>query len=159
MTDPTPKHANATSEGVAAQVSPQGDAITPRNFLPCIWMAAWVLGVAPILLGYGYWKHQETGMMAAALAGLVCLFAAEASLLSVIMTRNPQHKIHAVLVGIFFRTGIPLVFGMFMHFAGGPLVDAGLFGMILIYYLLTLALETIFAVQVVAQSSSYKKAV
>ena len=130
-----------------------------RDFLPCLWMLLGVLGVFPLFAAYGYTRFEINGIFAAATAASVVLLAMEAALLLTILFRDSEMKIQSVLLGMFFRAGIPLVFGMLMHKAGGPLAEAGLFGMILVYYLLTLAVETILAVQLVSQTSTFKKAV
>ncbi|MEW4454216.1 hypothetical protein AB1L30_16200 [Bremerella sp. JC817] len=130
-----------------------------QDFLPCLWMLLGVVGVFPLFAAYGYTKYQLDGVFAAVTAASVVLLAMEAALLLTILFRSSEMKIQSVLLGMFFRAGIPLVFGMLMHKAGGPLAEAGLFGMILVYYLLTLAVETILAVQLVSQTSTYKKAV
>ncbi|MGE9294823.1 MAG: hypothetical protein ACQKBV_00835 [Puniceicoccales bacterium] len=130
-----------------------------QDFLPCLWMLLGVLGVFPLFAAYGYTRFEINGIFAAATAASVVLLAMEAALLLTILFRDSEMKIQSVLLGMFFRAGIPLVFGMLMHKAGGPLAEAGLFGMILVYYLLTLAVETILAVQLVSQTSTFKKAV
>lgn len=122
-------------------------------------MLVFVLLAFPLFATYGYTRFEWHGVLAAATAGFVCLVATEAALLLTILFRDTDLKIHSVLLGTFFRTGIPLVFGMLLHNAGGPLAESGLFGMILVYYLLTLAVETILAVQLVSKTSTYKKAV
>lgn len=113
----------------------------------------------PLFATYGFVRFEWSGILAAATAAVVCLVGAEAALLITIWFRDTEMKIPSVLLGTIFRTGIPLVFGMLAYYAGGPLAEAGLFGMILVYYLLTLAVETILAVQLVSKTSTYKKAV
>lgn len=130
-----------------------------RDFLPCLWMLLGVLGVFPFFAAYGYTRFELHGVFAAITAASVVLFAMEAAILTAIFLKNTELRVQSVLLGMFFRAGIPLVFGMLMHKAGGPLAEAGLFGMILVYYLLTLVVETILAVQLVSQTSTIKKAV
>jgi hypothetical protein len=48
---------------------------------------------------------------------------------------------------MFLKTGIPLFIGMSLDKAGGPVAEAGLFGMILVYYLITLLVWLVLAVQ------------
>ncbi len=132
---------------------------TWRTYLPCVWLALVVVAAFPVLAIYGYMQYEFAGLLAAISAGLVCLLGSEIALLLTIWSYGSDQKIQSVLLGIFFRTGIPLVFGMLTYMTGGPLAEAGLFGMILVYYLLTLAVETILAVHLVSQTSSYKKAV
>ncbi|WP_147274401.1 hypothetical protein [Bremerella cremea] len=131
---------------------------TAHDFWPCLWMLLGVMGVFPLFAAYGYTRYELLGVFSAATAATVVLLGMEAALVLTILFRESDFKIPSVLLGMFFRTGIPLVFGMLMHTAGGPLAEAGLFGMILVYYLLTLAVETVLAVQLVSQTSIFKKA-
>jgi len=130
-----------------------------RDFLPCLWMLLGVLGVFPLFAAYGYTRFEIDGIFAAITAASVVLVAMEAAILTAIFLRDTELRVQSVLLGMFFRAGIPLSFGMLMHKAGGPLAEAGLFGMILVYYLLTLVVETVLAVQLVSQTSTIKKAV
>jgi len=136
-----------------------GSGLMWRDWIPCLLMLLAVVVAWPFFAIYGYVNFQINGILAATLAAGICWIATEISLLLVIMTRDPQKKLHSLLAGIFFRTGIPLVLGMFLHRAGGPLAEAGLFGMILVYYLLTLAVETMLAVKIVHQTTTSKKAI
>ncbi|PQO34702.1 hypothetical protein DTL21_14460 [Bremerella cremea] len=143
-----------------ANTSEESDArkVVAHDFLPCLWMLLGILGVFPLFAAYGYTRYELVGVFSAATAATVVLIGMEAALVLTIMFRDTDFKIPSVLLGTFFRTGIPLVFGMLMHTAGGPLAEAGLFGMILVYYLLTLGVETVLAVQLVSQTSIFKKA-
>src|SRR5690606_20730089 len=134
----TPKANTSTNSNV-----PQ---VAARDFWPCLWMLLGVLGVFPLFAAYGYNRYELNGVFSAATAASVVLLGMEGALVLTILFRETDFKIPSVLLGMFFRTGIPLVFGMLMHTAGGPLAEAGLFGMILVYYLLTLVVETVLAV-------------
>ncbi|PQO42740.1 hypothetical protein [Blastopirellula marina] len=147
----TTPNANTSTKSEAPKVA-------AHDFWPCLWMLLGVLGVFPLFAAYGYNRYELHGVFSAATAATVVLLGMEAALVLTILFRDSDFKIPSVLLGTFFRTGIPLVFGMLMHTAGGPLAEAGLFGMILVYYLLTLAVETVLAVQLVSQTSIFKKA-
>ena len=49
-----------------------------------------------------------------------------------------------------FRMGLPLVVGVILDRRGGPLSEAGVFGMIVAFYFVTLIVETWLAVRLVA---------
>ena len=147
-----------TTPNANTSVHSDSPKVTPHDFWPCLWMLLGVLGVFPLFAAYGYTRFELLGVFSAATAATVVLLGMEVALVLTILFRETDFKIPSVLLGTFFRTGIPLVFGMLMHTAGGPLAEAGLFGMILVYYLLTLAVETILAVQLVSQTSIFKKA-
>lgn len=128
------------------------------DFKPCLWVLLGVLAVFPLFAAYGYTRFEIHGIISAATAATVVLLGMESALVVVILFRDTEYKIHSVLAGIFLQSGIPLVFGLLMHEAGGPLAEAGIIGMILVYYLLALIAKTILAVQLVSQTSIYKKA-
>jgi hypothetical protein len=46
-----------------------------------------------------------------------------------------------------FRMGLPLVAGLALDGAGGPLASAGVFAMVLVFYMLALAVETPLSLQ------------
>jgi hypothetical protein len=50
------------------------------------------------------------------------------------------------------RTGLPLVAGVVLHRRGGELASAGVFAMILGYYLVILVAETLLAIRVTGGS-------
>ncbi|MBI1247454.1 hypothetical protein GC197_06350 [bacterium] len=130
-----------------------------QDFLPCLWMLLAIVGVYPFFAIYGYAFYQVNGVLSAALAAAVVLLAMQAALLVSILFRNSDQRVASVLISMSLRAGIPLTSAMCLHTAVGPLADAGLFGMILVYYLLTLAVETLFAVQLVSHASTCNKAV
>jgi hypothetical protein len=66
--------------------------------------------------------------------------------------------ISATLLGMLFRMGLPLVTGVVLTRAGGPLADAGLFGMIMVFYLVGLVVETTLSVRVLGSSQTVAKA-
>jgi hypothetical protein len=63
-----------------------------------------------------------------------------------------------ILLGTLFRTGLPLVVGFALHRAGGELARAGVFGMILCYYLVALLVETVLSVRVIGSHRTVAKA-
>ena len=87
------------------------------------------------------------GVQAACLAAGVCLLGTEAALFLAGMFKGTVHAVSATLGGMFLKTGIPLFIGMSLDKAGGPVAEAGLFGMILVYYLITLLVWLVLAVQ------------
>jgi hypothetical protein len=50
---------------------------------------------------------------------------------------------------MFFRMGVPLIVGFALDRAKGPLADAGVFGMIVGYYLVGLLVETLLSVRLI----------
>ena len=79
-------------------------------------------------------------MAAAAAAGGVCLAGALAALLaSHAVRRSP---LYAMLIAMILRMGIPLALALVVHVRGGVLADNGFFYCLVIFYPVTLAVET-----------------
>ena len=54
--------------------------------------------------------------------------------------------------------GLPMGVGLALTRTGGPLAEAGLFGMILVFYLVGLVVETILSVRILGSSQGVAKA-
>lgn len=114
-------------------------------------------GAFPLFAWYASASHGSWGVIAAAVALGVCWFGATAALLVVNFTR---HAPTAGLLGsIFFRMGLPLVVGVWLNSLNGPLAQAGVFGMILVYYLIALAVETVLSLRVASIPAKTSKTV
>ncbi|HJN09949.1 MAG TPA: hypothetical protein QF564_14780 [Pirellulaceae bacterium] len=125
----------------------------------CVLLSLALLLVFPIIGAYAFNAHGTNGLIAAALAGAICWSGAMIALLLVLLFRNsPNQMISATLLGMLFRMGLPLVTGVVLTRAGGPLADAGLFGMIMVFYLVGLVLETTLSVRVLGSSQTVAKA-
>jgi hypothetical protein len=83
------------------------------------------------------------GILAAALAATLCFLGAAVSLMTSHLLRGPQQAIAALLVGMALRMGIPLLLGLAVHLHGGPLAQVGLLYYVLVFYPVTLAIETL----------------
>ncbi|MEX0793209.1 MAG: hypothetical protein WD045_08745 [Pirellulaceae bacterium] len=142
-----------------AQPDPEPHKLTLGDFLPCLWLTLLAAAFLPLPAAYGWINSGMTGVQAAVLAAGICLFSAFAALLLAIVAQGSPMMLHATLAGIFLRTGFPLICGLLLHWKGGPLVEAGMFGMILACYLVMLAGETILAVLIISKSPTYKRAI
>ncbi len=89
------------------------------------------------------WLGGSNALAAAATAAMICGAGATAALLVTRRLRAPQHLLAALTVGMGLRTGIPLTVGLWLHLQRGPLAEAGLLYYLLIFYPLTLAMETL----------------
>lgn len=63
-----------------------------------------------------------------------------------------MQAINAVGMAMLVRMAIPLAAGFLITTTGGPLAEAGVFGMIVGFYLIGLLVETILAVRLVADA-------
>lgn len=123
-----------------------------------LWVACIVLtlvtgAVLPAFLWVGHRHHGGTGMAAAGVAAGVCWGGAMVALVVGGLFRHSKHAVSGVLAGMLFRMGVPLMAGAALDWQGGPLAEAGVFGMILVYYFVTLAAETLLAVRLVSPRS------
>lgn len=117
------------------------------------WLLLFV-AVTTSLLGYfGFQEHGGDGLNAALLAGAICFGSASAALVVTAMTAGSPNALAGSFLGIFLRTALPFFVSILLVQASKPLADAGLFGMVLISYLVVLAVETVLAVRIVQAHS------
>ena len=64
--------------------------------------------------------------------------------------RQPLQAVNGVGLATLFRMAIPMATGIVLTKVGGPLAEAGVFGMIVGFYLVGLLVETLLAVRVVS---------
>jgi hypothetical protein len=81
-------------------------------------------------------------LCAAATSCMLCLVGALIALVVCNALRGPQLAMASLLAGMMARMGVPLCIGMAIHLHGGPLADAGLLRYFLVFYPVTLTVET-----------------
>lgn len=94
-----------------------------------------VTPVAGIVSGFA-------GVAAALVAAGLCLLGAGLALVACRLFRGPKRVLPAVLAGMLLRMGIPLASGLALQFEGGPLAEAGLLVYLVVFYPVTLFVET-----------------
>lgn len=102
-----------------------------------------VLAIAAGLLPIAGTLHGWAGAGAVALAGVVCLAGASAALVISSILRGPHFVLPAMLLGMLIRMGLPLSLALIVHFRGGPLAESGFLVYLLVFYPVTLTVETI----------------
>ena len=85
---------------------------------------------------------NHAGVLAGLTAAGVCLAAAWIALALCEPLRKQRQPTAMVLVGMTVRMAIPLAAAVVGHFVGGPLADAGFLVYLIVFYLVTLAVET-----------------
>ena len=90
---------------------------------------------------------RRVGLAAAALASGCCCVGALGAIGVAFWLRGPRHLLALVLVGMGVRMGVALAAALIVQLGGGPLVDAGFVYYLLMFYLVTLAVETTAAVR------------
>ena len=105
-------------------------------------LAVVVLVVWAVVAGLAGRLSGAMAVAAASVAAGLCLAGALAALLTAHWLRDPKLVLHAVLAGMATRMGIPLATGLAIHFRGGALADAGVLYYLLVFYPVTLGVET-----------------
>jgi hypothetical protein len=103
-------------------------------------VTAFVIWTVSAFVGYEF--AGSSGLIAATLAGVVCLVASELALVVLELFRDPKLALHGVVVGMMIRMGLPLLVGLFLQLNNEALANAGLLYYVLIFYLATLLVET-----------------
>ena len=124
-------------------------ASSPRLGWSVIALTVVLMAIFPLFAAAGYVGHGRVGVWAAAVAGGICWLGATAALVLMGLLRGGPQVLYGLLLGIFFRMGLPLVVGLILNRSGGPLAEAGVFGMIVGYYLVSLFAETLLSVRLV----------
>ncbi len=97
--------------------------------------------VAPIAVQF----HGRLGIAAAAISAALCLTGAGVALVAANGARTTAHALPAMLIGMIARMFIPLGIGVGLHFYSAPLADAGILVYLLVFYPVTLGVETALA--------------
>ena len=84
----------------------------------------------------------RVGLLAAAAAAVLCLAGSGLALVVSHALREPNHVLYGMLFGMAARMGIPLGFGLLCHVQSGALAEAGLLYYLLVFYPVTLGVET-----------------
>ena len=120
----------------------------PRSPASCCITLVGVTLVAFIVAAYySYSRSQALGVAAAAVAAGVCCLASTAALVVSYMFRGPSAAVPGVFIGMFLRTGVPLFVGFVVTNLSSRLASAGVMGQFLVFYLLTLSVETLLSVR------------
>jgi hypothetical protein len=111
----------------------------------------------PLFAVYGYHRHGSWGLIAAIVAALVCWASCSLALACVAFLQRTQ-PVAGILGSMIFRMGVPLVLGIALQQNHEQLAAAGIFGTILLYYLLSLIVETLLSVRLIPSSLQISKA-
>jgi len=114
-----------------------------------------LLGIALLLTSIGasltVLRDQGTnGFYACMVALAICWLSGSLALAITLVTLGGQQAVSGMFLATAVRTGLPLACGIMLSIVGGPLADAGLFGLIVVHYLVALVTETCVAVKVVS---------
>ena len=120
----------------------------------CLVLTAVVLLALLVVGGVVGNTRDLNGVLAAATAAAICWFGSTIALLIAGYLSRSNQAAQGHLLGMFFRLGLPLVAGMILQKSGGPLAEAGVFGLIVVFYLITLVAETLLSLRFIKHSKS-----
>ncbi len=120
----------------------------------CAWLAATVLVSYPIVGGIAGQRDGQVGWIAAAVAAVTCWFASTAALVAGQRHRGPQRGFFVLLYGLAFGFAVPLVAGTVLTRLVPSLAAAGLFGLMVVFYLVTLTVGTLLSVRLLSATES-----
>jgi hypothetical protein len=96
-----------------------------------------IVGPAAVVIG------GPMALMAAAVAAALCWAGAAIALTTSRFLPGPSLALAALSTGMVARMAIPLAAGLALHLRGGPLAEAGMLYYLLVFYPVTLAVETL----------------
>lgn len=130
------------SESPARQISQR----PPSLMLACLLLAV-AAAVAVAAVGFVAYQQQGlTGLQAAVVAGVVCWLSATAALLLAGSLRNTPHAVSGILGGTLLRLLPPLAAAGLCSVAAPAISQAGLFGYMVLFFLVMLVVETLLLV-------------
>lgn len=105
-------------------------------------LASVVLVLLSIIGPVGWALNGAAGVGAAVAAAALCFVGSALALGLGHLFRAPEHLLYGVLAGMIARMGLPLAFGMAVHLHDGPLAQSHFLHYLLVFYPVTLAVET-----------------
>jgi hypothetical protein len=105
------------------------------------------------------WLAGWLGLLTATVAALLCLFGSGVALVISHLLRAPEMVLYGMLLGMTIRMGLPLGIGLACHLLGGVLADHGLLYYLLIFYPVTLLVETILSLPVAEDDKLSRKVI
>ncbi len=116
-----------------------------------LFTAAILAGVSVVVAQGAFEKHGTSGATASYVAAGLCWVTSTVALVVVFGFRKNSASVSGLLVSIIIRTLGPLCLGHALGRMFPDLAEAGLFGFVVIHYLVSLLLETVFAVRILSR--------
>jgi hypothetical protein len=132
----------------------RGSVITLLRF--CAILLLVLLPFAGGVAWFGLSRSGQPGLVAAAIALGTCWLSGSLALAATLYGQRLGSALHGVLIGMFFRMGLPLAVGLILQRTSPPLSEAGVFVMILGLYLVALVVETFLSLQFVPRGVAPK---
>jgi len=107
-----------------------------------------VIMALPLVGHYLYLRSGINGVIATAVAAFVCWSGAVAALVLTKRFHGSENAVTGLFLAMFCRTAFPLIAALVLSNTSRSLAEGRVFGAILAFYLLTLAVETALSVGV-----------
>lgn len=121
-------------------------------------LGAVVIGVYALVAPAAGCAGGIAGLAASATAAGLCLLGAASALAACRALRSPSHVLYGVLVGMLLRMGIPLFSALTLQITVRPLAEASLLVYFLVFYPVTLFVETFLSLPVAEASDRRSEA-
>jgi hypothetical protein len=92
-------------------------------------------------------QHGSAGWLAAAIAAATCWFASALALVASNIHQGPLRGFYSLLYGALLGFSIPFGAGLVLNRSAPRLSEAGIFGLMVVFYLFTLAVGTALTVR------------
>lgn len=120
----------------------------------CALLAAALLALLPCFAAYGNFTSGSVGILASFVACGTCLLCGILALCITAISQKLNQGVQGILGAMLVRMSVPLGALMVLPKIGGPLVTAGVTGMLISYYLVTLAVDTWLSLRFVPASKN-----
>lgn len=138
-----------------APASNETNSVRPKSLLwACSLLTAALVSLLPCFAAYGYFASGAIGVLASLVAFAICLTCGILALCVTAITQKMNQGMQGILAAMMVRMSVPLVALVVLPKVSGPLVAAGVTGMLMAYYLVTLAIETWLSLRFVPASKS-----
>ena len=108
----------------------------------CVILSLSVVFAFPVVGYFAYLRGGVDGVKSAGVAALVCWVAATAALLVSGSVKQSPSGVAGILLASALRFGLPLAAAILLQSGGGNFAEAGFLSWIVLFYLITLAVET-----------------
>lgn len=110
------------------------------------WLSLGMVGTFPIFAAWKFSVHGLPGLTAAGIAFLLCFGCAAVAIVVTHQSLAAGQAGTGLLLSMLVRTGVPLLGGMMLAKSVVSLESVGILGLVMLYYLVALLLETAISV-------------
>ncbi len=138
-----------------APASNETNSVRPKSLLwACALLTTALSLLLPCFAAYGYFTSGVMGSVAAVVAFGICLSSGILALCVTAISQKMNQGMQGILAAMMVRMSVPLAALIVLPKVSGPLVAAGITGLLMAYYLVTLAIETWLSLRFVPASKS-----